>query len=216
MGNSDATLHSRHGQGRKYLNRSERRRFLAAATQLDDVKRLFVETLAWTGARISEVIALTPASFDLDLGYVTIVTLKRRKYTTRDIPLPPALLRSLDRYFALRHAQRDPHRAQRRLWTICRVTGWRIVKGLMNAIGLVGARATPRGLRHGFGVGAAQARVPITLLKRWMGHAKLSTTEIYLDVVGPEEIAFARQFWEAKTVVGAVDCADSSRLIAAG
>lgn len=197
MGNSDATLHSRHGQGRKYLNRSERRRFLAAATQLDDTKRLFVEALAWTGARISEVLALTPASFDLDLGYVTIVTLKRRKYTTRDVPLPPALLRSLDRCFTLRHAQRDTHRAQQRLWNFCRVTGWRIIKWVMNECSIIGVRATPRGLRHGFGVGVAQARIPITILKRWMGHAKLSTTEIYLNVVGPEEIAFASRYWKS-------------------
>jgi integrase len=66
---------------------------------------------------------------------------------------------------------------------------------MMDAAGIAGHQARPHGLRHGFGVGALQAGVPITLLKRWMGHARLSTTEIYLDVIGPEEIAFARRFW---------------------
>ncbi len=37
--------------------------------------------------------------------------------------------------------------------------------------------------------------VPITLVKRWMGHARLQTTEIYLDVIGPEERNLARKMW---------------------
>jgi len=60
-----------------------------------------------------------------------------------------------------------------------------------------GAQACPRGLRHGFGVAALQSAVPLHLIQRWMGHTRLSTA-IYLDVCGPEEIAFARRFWKAK------------------
>lgn len=59
--------------------------------------------------------------------------------------------------------------------------------------------ACPRGLRHSFGVGTLQAGVPITLLQRWLVHARLSTTEIYANVIGPEEISFATRFWAWST-----------------
>lgn len=195
MGNSDASRTSRHAQGRKYLNHDERLRFLAAAAQVDERQRLFAELLAWTGARISEVLAVTALSFDLFASTVTLPTLKRRRHVPREIPIPPQLMHRLDECFALRSSQQDATLAGSRLWSFCRVTGWRIVKHLMDVAGIVGLRATPRGLRHGFGVGTLQAGVPLTLLKRWLGHARLSTTEIYLDVIGPEEIAFAARFW---------------------
>jgi site-specific recombinase XerD len=50
-------------------------------------------------------------------------------------------------------------------------------------------------MRHGFGVGTLQSGVPITLVQRWLGHARLSTTAIYADVSGAEEMAFAERFW---------------------
>lgn len=48
---------------RKYLNRDERARALEAAKHLPQEWTLFCLTLAWTGARLSEVLALTAASF---------------------------------------------------------------------------------------------------------------------------------------------------------
>ena len=54
----------------------------------------------------------------------------------------------------------------------------------------------PKGLRHAFGVGTVQAGVPLNLLKKWLGHARLSTTEIYADAVGAEEQAIAGRFWK--------------------
>jgi len=199
MGNSDAHPIRRpgtsHGHGRKYLTQAELHRVLAASAQHPDAKRLFIKTLAWSGARISEVLALTPSRFDLELNSVTLLTLKRRKVVMRVVPLPPALVAELDSKFGLRRAQGQPEYAHQRLWPFHRVTGWRLVKSMMDTAGVAGQQARPHGLRHGFGVGALQAGVPLTLLKRWMGHARLSTTEIYLDVIGPEEIAFARRFW---------------------
>jgi site-specific recombinase XerD len=65
----------------------------------------------------------------------------------------------------------------------------------MAMAGIKGKRACPRGLRHSFGVGGAQSGIPVTLLQRWLGHARLSTTAIYLDVLGPEEREIAARFW---------------------
>src|SRR4051812_8277310 len=85
------------GGGRKYVNRDERGRVLAAAETLDPEQCLFALLLAWTGARVSEVLALSPASFQIDSGVVTIVTLKRRKFPVREVPIPPKLMKRLDR-----------------------------------------------------------------------------------------------------------------------
>ena len=195
MSNSDASLIAARPHGRKYLNAQERKRFLSAASQVDLPERLFVETLAWTGGRISEVLSLCPCSFDQANSTVTLPTLKRRKCVTREVPFPPELMRDIERCFDLRARQRDHARSIQPLWPFCRTTGWRIIKRVMNTADIIGVRASPRGLRHAFGVGTLQAGVPITLLKRWLGHARLSTTEIYADVIGPEELGFASRYW---------------------
>ena len=63
---------------------------------------------------------------------------------------------------------------------------------------IIGRAACPRGLRHSFGVGTLQAGVPLNLVQRWLGHARISTTAIYTAACGPEEIAFAARFWESR------------------
>ena len=156
---------------------------------------LFALVLAWTGARVSEVLALTPASFQIDTGVVVIVTLKRRKFAVREVPIPPPLMKRLDRCFALRRLQQGEHSAQQRLWPWHRATAWRLIKHVMLVAGVCGRQACPRGLRHGLGVGALQSGVPLHLIQRWMGHALLTTTAIYMNVCGSEEIGFARHFW---------------------
>jgi integrase/recombinase XerD len=186
------------GGGRKYLNRDERRRVLTATNTLDERTALFVLTLAWTGARISEVLALTPSSFQIEQSLVSIVTLKRRGWYVREIPVPPEIMRRLDRAFALRSTQQNSERADKPLWPMSRTTAWRRMKCVMDVAKVSGGCACPRGLRHGFGVGTLQAGVPITLVQRWLGHARLSTTAIYAEVAGPEEFAMAARFWSAR------------------
>ena len=180
---------------RKYLNQEERRRVLTATDLLALRPALFALTLAWSGARISEVLALTPRSFQIEQSMIAIVTLKRRRWCVREVPIPPALMQMLASEFDLANAQRDPSLASERLWSMSRTTAWRVVKRVMVHAGIFGRGACPRGLRHSFGVGTLQAGVPITLLQRWLGHARLSTTEIYTHVIGPEEVAFASRFW---------------------
>jgi integrase/recombinase XerD len=182
---------------RKYLNAAERRRFLKAARRADPETRLLCLVLGWSGARISEVLALTPASIDVESGVISIRTLKRRKPgIVRQVPLPRDVLRDLDRLFRLRLAQRDPCLAGKRLWSWSRTTAWRHVKAVMAAARVAGTPAAPKGLRHGFGVNAFQANVPPHLVQRWLGHASLKTTSIYGDVVGPDERAFAARMWK--------------------
>ena len=182
---------------RKYLNHDERRRVLAATEQLPLRPALFALTLAWSGARISEVLALTRQSLQIERSLLSIVTLKRRRWCVREVPIPPALMQMLAQEFALTAVQRDDAASDERLWSMSRTTAWRIIKRVMEHAGISGRGACPRGLRHAFGVGTLQAGVPITLLQRWLGHARLSTTEIYANVAGPEELAMAKKFWDS-------------------
>ena len=170
--------------------------FIKAAARAEPATRLFCLVLGWSGARISEVLALTPAAIDIESRVANIKTLKRRKRgVVRQVPLPGDILRELNRVFKLRFLQRDPQFATVRLWTWSRTTAWRRVKKIMAAARITGTPAMPKGLRHGFGVNAFQSNVPPHLVQRWLGHASLRTTSIYGDVIGPEERAIAERMW---------------------
>jgi integrase/recombinase XerD len=182
--------------GRKYLNAAERRRFIKVVARAEPNTRVFCLVLGWSGARISEVLALTPISIDIETGVANIETLKRRKRgVVRQVPLPRDVLRDLDRTFKLRLLQHDRDLAAIRLWTWSRTTAWRRVKEVMAEARIAGTPAMPKGLRHGFGVNAFQSNVPPHLVQRWLGHASLRTTAIYADVIGPDERAFAARMW---------------------
>lgn len=192
----DFSLYSADG-ARKYLNRSERQRFLAEVAKLPTGQALYCRTLAWTGGRLSEVLALRPSSFSVDGPIVAIRTLKRRKFHIREVPIPPELIEALDSYFKLSIRQRNPRAADSPLWPWHRTTAWRIVKRTMHAAGLSGIRACPKGLRHAFGV-ATLGVVPLNVRQKWLGHARSETTDIYSAVCGPEELAFAARFWRQR------------------
>jgi integrase/recombinase XerD len=66
----------------------------------------------------------------------------------------------------------------------------------MAIAGVDGPQATLKGLRHASVVTALQGGVPITMIKRWLGHARLSTTEINADAIGPQEQAIADCLWK--------------------
>ena len=191
------SLYTRAGE-RKYVNQAERRRVLAVMQRLEHERALFSLLLAWTGGRVSEVLAVEPISFQVERNVVALRTLKRRQPHVREVPIAPGLMEAIDRHFALSELQRNPETARRRLWPWSRVTAWRFVKEAMLEAGIVGRPACPRGLRHGFGVGTLQASVPLNMVQKWMGHARLSSTAIYADAMGDEEALFAARFWETE------------------
>ncbi len=174
--------------GRKYLCPREVPRFLKAATKQDALVRPFCILLTFTGCRISEALALTPAQLDAETGRIVFRTLKRRKLTFRAVPVPPALMAML------REIARE-RESGARLWPWSRPTAWRRIKEVMDAAGIAGPQAMPKGLRHGFGVANAEENVPMATTQKWLGHATLKTTAIYQQAVGREENAFAKRLW---------------------
>ena len=74
---------------RLYVTAEERRRFIAAARAYErtDVAT-FAATLAYTGCRISEALAVRAADVDLVERTIRFRTLKRRVEHWREVPLP--------------------------------------------------------------------------------------------------------------------------------
>ncbi len=190
------SLYGRDGR-RKYLTAEERAAFLKAAESAERDVRTFCGLLAYSGCRISEALAVTADRVDLGAGLVVLESLKKRRPGVyRAVPLPPALLDALDLAHGLRKAQRRPDGGKGVvLWPWSRMTAWRRVAAVMAAAGISGPHATPKGLRHGFGVAAVSAGIPLNLAQRWMGHAQLSTTAIYAEAVGEEERNIASRMW---------------------
>lgn len=188
-----ASLYSATGL-RKYLTRDERERFLRAslAASRADVRTLCL-TLAFTGCRISEALALTPASIQAAEGIIAVRSLKKRNklIVVREVPVPPLLISELERVHGL--SSLNP---LQRLWPLSRGRAWQLVKEVMAEAGIVtGPHASPKGLRHGFGLHAIRCGIPINLVQRWLGHASMTTTAIYLQAVGREEREIAARMW---------------------
>ncbi len=182
---------------RKYLDQSERRAFLKAAQLAAPDVGTFCMVLAYTGARISEVLALTPARIDLDASVIVFESLKkRRRGHFRAVPVPRKLLLILDAVHRVKAAQGSLGASEEVLWPWCRTTAWTRVKEIMEKAGVSGCHASPKGLRHSLGVSALQSGVPLNILQKWLGHTHIHTTAIYANAIGPEEREMAGRFWE--------------------
>jgi integrase len=175
---------------RKYLTPAERQQFLRASESAPREVRTFCETLAHTGCRISEALALTAARVDVGEGVLVFESLKkRRKGIYRAVPVPPAFLKTLGAVHDLGTLGDAP------LWDWSRTTGWRRVREVMSAAAIGGLCATPKGVRHGFGIKAVTSEVPLNMTQKWLGHSRLATTAIYTNAIGPEEQKIAERMW---------------------
>lgn len=182
---------------RKYLDHKERTAFLQAAAKASVKVHTFCVVLAYTGARISEVLALTPDRIDFDASALVFECLKKRhRGQFRQVPAPQNILEMLDKVHRVRQKQRSVDTGSVPLWTWGRTTAWRRVKEVMEAANISGPHASPKGLRHSMGVLGLQAGVPLPTLQKWLGHTHLHTTAIYGNATGNEERKIADHFWQ--------------------
>lgn len=187
-------IYDRSGR-RKYLTINERDAFISASAHLPPREQTFCLTLVYTGARISEILALTPGNFDQGGGFVIIESLKkRRRGVFRAVPLPSDLFENIERAHNLALSDINTLAATR-LWPWSRTRAWNLVKTLMLEVGIAPDRAMPKSLRHAFGVTATQKNIPLNTIQKWMGHARITTTAIYADAVGEEERSLASRLW---------------------
>lgn len=136
---------------RKYLTRAERQAFLDAANlEPKPEVTAFCLTLAYTGARISEVLALTTLNIDFETRSIVVECLKRRRGGIyRAIPVPDSLLQRL-RTILPKEAVHIPNSQDLEIWGWSRTTAWAHVKRVMISADISQCRATPKTLRHSF------------------------------------------------------------------
>lgn len=179
---------------RKYLTPSERAAFIKAALEGEPLSGSFCLTLALTGARISEILSLTADRIDGGNKTIVIETLKRRRQGVfRAVPVPSELINYLMEVHQLHLTSPDD---RKRLWLFSRPTAWKRVKRTMRAAQIPASVAKPKSLRHAFAVEAVHQRIALSVIKKWLGHAKIETTAIYAEPIGEEERALARLMWQ--------------------
>jgi integrase/recombinase XerD len=198
-GRMEWSLYDSRGR-RKYLVSTERSDFLRAALAVRGETSSFCAVLAFSGARISEVLRLTPEQIDDVNGTINFKTLKRRRVVIRAVPMPRNLFLYLDEMHQYQKARKDVEGATRPLWAFSRTTAWRRVKQVMKRTSVPSYLTTSRAVRHAFGAEASDKRIVLTLIKEWMGHANIKTTEIYTRLVGQQEREQARLTWHEEEI----------------
>ena len=190
-------------QGRRlYLTAEERAAFIEAANNAEREVRTFCLVLVYTGCRISEALALTPKSFDFSGRSIVLETLKKRRTGVyRAVPMPQNTLDTIGMVHGIQEGGKRKHKAKAEipLWPWSRTTAFRRVKEVMDAAAIAdGPHKCPKGLRHGYGVHAIGAGVPLNMLSKWMGHASLEVTTIYANALGEEQYNIAARMWRDK------------------
>lgn len=192
-------LYDRDGH-RKYLTGEERNRFEAVARTMPRETRTFCLMLLHSGCRISEVLNMKVGHIDFSGGGVIVESLKKRKKGIfRKIPLPPLFLDELNLVHDLKTKMLKSATAKQCIWNWSRTTGFRRVDQVMKQAGINGVQACPKGLRHGFAIACLEHNIPLPMVQKWLGHSALTTTAIYVNAVGEEEINLAKRLWTSQT-----------------
>ena len=158
---------------------------VATARGLRD--RALIELLYATGMRVSELIGLRPADVNLDASYLTC-TGKGDKQ--RIIPIGDEAAAWVGRYVRDARAQLMGRRNSPRLFVnargggpgLTRVGFWKILKGYARPAGLK-ASISPHMLRHSFATHLLDRGADLRAIQMMLGHADLSTTQIYTHVL---------------------------------
>jgi integrase/recombinase XerD len=149
--------------------------------------RAMVELLYATGLRVSELVGLRPHDLHLDAGYLT-TTGKGRK--ERLVPIGDEAAAWITRYLKEGRSQLLGTRNSPRLFVnargggpgISRVGFWKILKGYGKTLGL-SRQLSPHVLRHSFATHLLEHGADLRAIQMMLGHADLSTTQIYTHIL---------------------------------
>lgn len=152
--------------------------------------RCLIEMLYATGMRVSELVSLPRSALKGDLAMLTIVGKGRRE---RLVPLNTTARAALDRYLAVGEDAEDGVAPMLRTkWvfpsssTEGHVTRQHLgqeLKALAEESGLDPERVSPHVLRHAFASHLLDRGADLRAVQQLLGHADISTTEIYTHVL---------------------------------
>jgi integrase/recombinase XerD len=149
--------------------------------------RALIEVLYATGLRVTELVQLRPADLHLDAGYLT-TTGKGRKQ--RIVPIGDEAAQWVRRYVAEARPALLGGRSSPRLFVnargggpgLTRVGFWKILKAYGKTLGLA-RQLSPHVLRHSFATHLLERGADLRAIQMMLGHADLSTTQIYTHVL---------------------------------
>jgi integrase/recombinase XerD len=149
--------------------------------------RALIELLYATGMRVSELIAVRPTDINLDASYLTC-TGKGDKQ--RIVPMGDQAAAWVDRYVKEARLVLLGRRRSARLFVnargggpgLTRVGFWKILKGYARQAGLP-STLSPHTLRHSFATHLLERGADLRAIQMMLGHADLSTTQIYTHVL---------------------------------
>lgn len=153
--------------------------------------RLILDLMWTTGARISEVLLLTPASFvDDGFNYGVILTnlkhhrgrpshAERAQHPKRYVPIAdPRLKDEIQCYVSAHNIQ-----TQQRLFTMVRQTVNRHIHALVERVYGAPRAISTMTFRHSFAIHLLLHALPLPVVSLYLGHQSLQTTEIYTQVL---------------------------------
>jgi integrase/recombinase XerD len=152
--------------------------------------RAMIELLYATGMRVSELVSVRAADLHLDEHYLTCVGKGNKE---RLIPMGEQAADWVRRYERdgrgrLVAGRRAPGRAAARLFVnarggpLSRVGFWKILKAYGRRAGIASA-LSPHVLRHSFATHLLERGADLRSIQLMLGHADLSTTQIYTHVL---------------------------------
>lgn len=162
---------------------------LLAAPDVESVlglrDRAMLELMYGAGLRVSELTTLTLGAINLRQGALRIIGKGGKE---RLAPMGQEAQHWLERYLAdarpvlAAGRPRDPLFLTRRSAGMSRQLFWHGIKRLASVAGIEAARVTPHGLRHAFATHLLNHGADLRSLQMLLGHASLSTTQIYTAV----------------------------------
>ena len=149
--------------------------------------RAMVELLYATGMRVSELVGLRPADINMEASYLTC-TGKGEKQ--RLIPVGDQAAAWVRRYLREGRQVLLGRRSSSRLFVnvrgggvgLSRVGFWKILGGYASGAGL-SRGLSPHMLRHSFATHLLERGADLRAIQLMLGHADLSTTQIYTHVL---------------------------------
>lgn len=171
----------------KLLTEEQVERLLEApdvSTALGLRDRAMLETLYATGLRVSELVGLTLSQLGMQQGIVRVVGKGNKE---RLVPLGEEAIGWLDRYLRESRAELVHGRASdalfptRRGGAMTRQAFWRNLRGYAQAAGIT-TPLSPHTLRHAFATHLLNHGADLRVVQMLLGHADLSTTQIYTQV----------------------------------
>ena len=137
-------------------------------------EKLIVWTLLDTGLRVSELCSLKPVQIQWQQKMIRING-KGGPHGTRSkkrvVPMSPRVRTLLEPYFTLQSE-----------WFCGRRQAQNIVKRVANRAKISDPPISPHVLRHTFATSALQKGLSLAALQKILGHDRLSTTAIYLNL----------------------------------